>query len=89
MDPYTVTLEELTPMIAEKRKAKDERTIKVFEKEKIQFINSSAFCRKRIGFKLNILEPYRAYSSDAAPRSGHIGLFIGQLQIQISINYAD
>ncbi len=38
MDPYTVTLEELTPMIAEKRKAKDERTIKVFEKEKIQLL---------------------------------------------------
>jgi len=38
MDPYTVTLEELTPMIAEKRKAKDERTFKVFEKEKIQLL---------------------------------------------------
>ncbi|TRZ81917.1 MAG: type I DNA topoisomerase [Sediminibacterium sp.] len=38
MDPYTITLEELTPMIAEKRKAKDERTIKVFEKEKIQLL---------------------------------------------------
>jgi len=38
MDPYTVTFEELTPMIAEKRKAKDERTIKVFEKEKIQLL---------------------------------------------------
>ena len=38
MDPYTVTLEDLTPMIAEKRKAKDERTIKVFEKEKIQLL---------------------------------------------------
>ncbi len=38
MDPYTVTLEELTPMISEKRKAKDERTIKVFEKEKIQLL---------------------------------------------------
>jgi DNA topoisomerase-1 len=38
MDTYTVTLEELTPMIAEKRKAKDERTIKVFEKEKIQLL---------------------------------------------------
>jgi DNA topoisomerase-1 len=38
MDPYTVTLEELTPMIAEKRQAKDERTIKVFEKEKIQLL---------------------------------------------------
>ena len=38
MDPYTVTLEEVAPMIAEKRKAKDERTIKVFEKEKIQLL---------------------------------------------------
>jgi len=38
MDPYTVTLEEVSPMIAEKRKAKDERTIKVFEKEKIQLL---------------------------------------------------
>jgi len=38
MDPYTVSLEELTPMIAEKRQAKDERTIKVFEKEKIQLL---------------------------------------------------
>ena len=38
MDPYTVTLEELSPMIAEKRKAKDERTIKIFEKEKIQLL---------------------------------------------------
>ena len=38
MDPYTVTLEELTPMIAEKRTAKDERTIKIFEKEKIQLL---------------------------------------------------
>ncbi|MFN5985783.1 MAG: topoisomerase C-terminal repeat-containing protein, partial [Chitinophagaceae bacterium] len=38
MDPYTVMLNELAPMIAEKRKAKDERTIKVFEKEKIQLL---------------------------------------------------
>jgi DNA topoisomerase-1 len=38
MDPYSVTLEEVSPMIAEKRKAKDERTIKVFEKEKIQLL---------------------------------------------------
>ncbi len=38
MDPYTVELEEVGPMIAEKRKAKDERTIKVFEKEKIQLL---------------------------------------------------
>lgn len=38
MDPYSVTLEEVTPMIEEKRKAKDERTIKIFEKEKIQVL---------------------------------------------------
>ena len=37
-DPYTISLEEATPIIAEKRKAKDERTIKVFEKEKIQLL---------------------------------------------------
>ena len=38
MDPYTVELAEIAPMIAEKRQAKDERTIKVFEKEKIQLL---------------------------------------------------
>jgi DNA topoisomerase-1 len=38
MDPYSVTLEEVGPMIVEKRQAKDERTIKVFEKEKIQVL---------------------------------------------------
>lgn len=38
MDPYTVELELIAPMIAEKRKAKEERTIKVFEKEKIQLL---------------------------------------------------
>lgn len=38
MDPYSVTLEEVAPMITEKRQAKDERTIKVFEKEKIQVL---------------------------------------------------
>ncbi|MEO6289386.1 MAG: topoisomerase C-terminal repeat-containing protein, partial [Ginsengibacter sp.] len=38
MDPYTVELEEVSPMIVEKRKAKDERTVKVFEKEKIQIL---------------------------------------------------
>ncbi|MEJ7766763.1 MAG: type I DNA topoisomerase [Chitinophagaceae bacterium] len=37
-DPYTISLEEASPIIAEKRKAKDERTIKVFEKEKIQLL---------------------------------------------------
>lgn len=38
MDPYTITLDEAIPLIEEKRKAKDERTIKVFEKEKIQLL---------------------------------------------------
>src|SRR5204863_9856357 len=38
MDTYTVELDKVAPMIAEKRKAKDERTIKVFEKEKIQLL---------------------------------------------------
>ena len=38
MDPYSITLEEATPIIVEKRQAKDERTIKVFEKEKIQIL---------------------------------------------------
>ncbi len=37
-DPYTISLEEASPLISEKRKAKDERTIKVFEKEKIQLL---------------------------------------------------
>ncbi|MEP6514139.1 MAG: topoisomerase C-terminal repeat-containing protein, partial [Parafilimonas sp.] len=39
MDPYSITLEAIIPLIEEKRKAKDERTIKVFEKEKIQILN--------------------------------------------------
>ncbi len=38
MDPYKVSLEELAPMIEEKRKAKNERTIQVFEKDKIQVL---------------------------------------------------
>lgn len=38
MDPYTVELDEIAPLIVEKRAAKDERTIKVFEKEKIQIL---------------------------------------------------
>jgi DNA topoisomerase-1 len=37
-DPYSVTLEEAIPIIKEKRLAKEERTIKVFEKEKIQIL---------------------------------------------------
>jgi DNA topoisomerase-1 len=37
-DPYEIKLDEAIPIIEEKRKAKDERTIKVFEKEKIQLL---------------------------------------------------
>ena len=37
-DPYSISLEEATPIIVEKRKAKEDRTIKVFEKEKIQVL---------------------------------------------------
>ena len=37
-DPYEIKLEEAIPLIEEKRKAKDERTIKIFEKEKIQLL---------------------------------------------------
>jgi DNA topoisomerase-1 len=38
LDPYSVTLEEMIPLITEKRQAKQERTIKIFEKEKIQLL---------------------------------------------------
>jgi DNA topoisomerase-1 len=38
LDPYTITLEEAAPIIVEKRAAKEERTIKIFEKEKIQLL---------------------------------------------------
>jgi DNA topoisomerase-1 len=38
LDPYSITLEEAKPIIREKRKAKEERTIRVFEKEKIQLL---------------------------------------------------
>lgn len=37
-DPYSLTLEEAAPIIEEKRKAKDERTIQIFTKEKIQVL---------------------------------------------------
>ncbi|MBV9961038.1 MAG: type I DNA topoisomerase [Parafilimonas sp.] len=37
-DPYSITLKETIPIIKEKRQAKEERTIKVFEKEKIQIL---------------------------------------------------
>jgi DNA topoisomerase-1 len=38
LDPYSITFDEATPLIVEKRTAKEERTIKVFEKEKIQLL---------------------------------------------------
>lgn len=38
MDPYTVELKDVTPLIEEKRKAKLESEIKVFEKEKIRIL---------------------------------------------------
>ncbi len=37
-DPYSITFDEATPIIVEKRAAKEERTIKIFEKEKIQVL---------------------------------------------------
>jgi len=37
-DPYTIGFEDAFPLIAQKRAAKEERTIKVFEKEKIQLL---------------------------------------------------
>jgi len=37
-DPYEITYEEAMPMVIEKRKAKEERTVKLFEKEKIQLL---------------------------------------------------
>lgn len=37
-DPYEITFDEAVPMVVEKRKAKEERTIKVFDKEKIQLL---------------------------------------------------
>ncbi len=38
LDPYTVELDEVAPLIEEKRKAQAESTIKVFEKEKIKIL---------------------------------------------------
>jgi DNA topoisomerase-1 len=38
IDPYSITLEEGIPIVVTKRKAKEERTIQVFEKEKIQVL---------------------------------------------------
>jgi len=37
-DPYVINLEEAIPIVEEKRTAKNERTVKVFEKEKIQIL---------------------------------------------------
>jgi DNA topoisomerase-1 len=37
-DPYSISFEEATPIVVEKRASKEERTIKIFEKEKIQLL---------------------------------------------------
>lgn len=37
-DPYTITFEVAQPIVVEKRAAKEQRTIKIFEKEKIQLL---------------------------------------------------
>jgi DNA topoisomerase I len=37
-DPYTISFEQAEPMVVEKRAAKEQRTIKIFEKEKIQLL---------------------------------------------------
>jgi DNA topoisomerase I len=37
-DPYSISFDEARPMVIEKRAAKEERTIKIFEKEKIQLL---------------------------------------------------
>ncbi|WP_343701670.1 type I DNA topoisomerase [Chitinophaga sp.] len=51
MDPYTVELEEVAPLIVEKRQAKNERTIKVFEKEKIQVLRGPYGPYLKVGLK--------------------------------------
>ena len=63
MDPYTVELEEIAPMIEEKRKAKDDRTIKIFEKEKIQILKGpyGAYIKQGLrNFKLSKEQQDRA-----------------------------
>jgi DNA topoisomerase-1 len=37
-DPYSISFDEASPLVVEKRAAKEQRTIKVFEKEKIQLL---------------------------------------------------
>ncbi|WP_447641909.1 MULTISPECIES: type I DNA topoisomerase [Chitinophagaceae] len=56
MDPYSVELDEIAPLIQEKRKAKEERTIKIFEKEKIQVLRGPYGPYLKVGlrnYKLN------------------------------------
>lgn len=38
MDPYTIQLDEIIPLIREKRKNQEEKTIKIFESEKIRIL---------------------------------------------------
>lgn len=37
-DPYTISFDQAAPIVVEKRAAKEQRTIKIFEKEKIQLL---------------------------------------------------
>ncbi|MBS1664540.1 MAG: type I DNA topoisomerase [Bacteroidetes bacterium] len=37
-DPYTISYDQAVPLVVEKRAAKEQRTIKIFEKEKIQLL---------------------------------------------------
>src|SRR3954447_24308922 len=65
IDPYSITLEEAAPIIEEKRKAKDERTIKVFDKEKIQVLKGpyGAYIKQGLrNYKLSKEQQQRAAS---------------------------
>jgi DNA topoisomerase-1 len=66
-DPYTITLEQAEPIIKEKRKAKAERTIKIFEKEKIQVLRGpyGPYIKQGLrNYKLNKQQQERAAELD-------------------------
>ncbi len=42
-DPYSINLDEAIPIIVEKRTAKEQRTIKIFEKEKYNYSGASIY----------------------------------------------
>jgi DNA topoisomerase-1 len=50
-DPYAIALEEAIPIVEEKRKSKNERTVKVFDKEKIQILKGPYGLNIKIGLK--------------------------------------